>query len=364
MLVQPDPASQITSRLKKGQQVHVLEEPAPGWLAIAPPAGSFSWIERSAIEDAGNDQARVTARAAAVRPGSDEASLPAGIWTIAHQGDTVRLLDRPPLVIRQPEDVRRVWYAIEPPADEVRYLRSDGVSTTPIRNVGNRSGDFTNEPEFDRAADPHGRWDTKHWRVERIDPSLATVEPLPNAARLDPEFARRMHEIEVRHRLILKSPLESWSLDSVRSDYDQLRSTAAGSAEQQAALTRVAQVERQLQLSRLARELANSIARTRALEANVAQVRAELQEIEAEKNDPFEAEGLLQTSSILVGGRPAHLLIDQSGKTEAYVVVQPGLVLDQYLARQVGIHGESRYDSTLKARVVYARRVVPLNDLR
>jgi hypothetical protein len=360
VLVEPDAASQVTTRLRVRQRLHVRSEGPLGWLAVAPPADSFSWIERAAIEELGDGQrARVVARAAAVRPGSEDASLPAGVWTILHRGDIVWLVDRPPLVMRQPDDKRRVWYAIEPPDDEIRYVAADGVSfRKPTRAPDNQVNLDPDAP----ASAPSTR--LASLRLGTLDARLFSLGPNIDEGQLSAGFRERLKPAEAAHRFQLRLPLESWSFDAVKQSYKDLLTIASSPQEKQVAQARLDQVYHQESLARTARELAVAIERARRIDSEVAAVRSKLVELAENKDAPFEAEGLLQSSSTLVEGRKAFLLIDAKGRTEAYVVVQPGLSLETYLARRVGIYGESRYSPTLKSRIVTARQVVPLDDLR
>ncbi len=361
LLAQPDPTSQVTMRLPRGRRLLVVDERDPGWLAVRPPAGAFSWIERSAIEEVGNDEARVTARAAAVRPGSDEASLPAGVWTILERGDRVRLVDRPPLVMRQADDERRVWYAIRPPAEEVRFVRSDAVSATPFDAAEERPKPSETDPAFDQ--DDLAAPLVSRISLPKFDPQLVEIEPVPGGSGLGAEFSSRLAAAAARHRRILAAPIESWSLQAIRKSYEALLNDARDPAEQEIARVRIAQVDRQVELARIVRELSDVLARTQSIDAEITALHDELRRLAPDSDAPFEATGLLQSSSTFVDNKTAYLLIDEAGKTAAYVVVQPGLNVEPFLARRVGVHGESRYNASLKARVVSARQVVPLDRL-
>ncbi len=115
VLAEPDAGAFVTGRLKKGDRVLVRRESPRGWFAIEPPAGSFSWVPREAVEETENGRARVMVRAVAVRPGSTSARMPGGTWTTLALGAQLRLVDRPPLVLRRVGESARVWLAVEPP---------------------------------------------------------------------------------------------------------------------------------------------------------------------------------------------------------------------------------------------------------
>ena len=65
----PDEAAFPTGRIRRGDRVVIRAEEPGGWLAIEPPAGSFSWIDLEALEDDpdGPDLFRVRITADAAR---------------------------------------------------------------------------------------------------------------------------------------------------------------------------------------------------------------------------------------------------------------------------------------------------------
>jgi uncharacterized protein YgiM (DUF1202 family) len=135
-----------TMKLKAGDRVVVLREVKdnPGWLAIAPPSGSFSWIDGKYVKRVDNQQlgyvdADVN-RKVPILPGSSlvnqepnnvSHNLTAGcIVTIVHQpltlGDTV-------------------WIPIKPHVQEERYIPAAAVRPT-AQVVTNQNWTLSNSP--------------------------------------------------------------------------------------------------------------------------------------------------------------------------------------------------------------------------
>ena len=126
VLLIEDDASFATGRLHRGDRVVVRDEREDGWLAIDPPEGSISLIDRDAIDETGDGRARVVVARSSVRGGRDGAKLPGAPIGSLRQGDTVELLDQPALTIRQGR-TSRTWVAIRPPPGELRYVRVEGI---------------------------------------------------------------------------------------------------------------------------------------------------------------------------------------------------------------------------------------------
>ncbi len=98
---QPDGSAYATTQLVEGDLVTVRAEESGGWLAIEPPAAEFLWVEESDLDLFSKDVAEVRTNQAPARAGRDGARMPGPPSVLLDAGSTVRLLDRPPLVLRQ-----------------------------------------------------------------------------------------------------------------------------------------------------------------------------------------------------------------------------------------------------------------------
>ena len=131
VLDEPDDSAFSSSELPKGTRVSVVSGGKPGWLAIAPPADAFDWVDSSSIKVGGDGRGEVVAPRATVRTGAVGAKMPGPPRPPLPKGTGVRLLDRPALTLGQGAKARS-WRAIVPPGDEVRYVRAGGVRLDPV----------------------------------------------------------------------------------------------------------------------------------------------------------------------------------------------------------------------------------------
>ena len=258
------------------------------------------------------------------------------------------LLDRPPLILRQGEE-RRIWYAIEPPASEVRYIRDDGVAWSDPTLLGTEGEKDEPSSTFDFV---NRRTDPSEDRIGRLDPEFVAVGPTAREVGLSPSFEAELKRIEKAHRATLVRPMETWSLAPIEAEYLRLRDQSNSGNEKQAVELRLTQLKHQAETSRSARSLRELIENSRLRDKEFQRIRERLGTIASGDEAPYDAEGLLQTSSTMLDGHKALILINDAGKTDAYVVMPPGLRIDQYVATRVGIRGDSRYDARLKARVI------------
>ncbi len=397
VLEEPDDAAYVTGRLKRGERVVVRREGPAGWIAIEPPNGAFSWVEESAVTDLGNGRARVRVEAAAVRPGSDVARLPGGRWVSLPRGQVVRLLDRPPLVLRGSSGTEpRTWLAVEPPRGELRYVRADGVGAANPSGLaeGARSSDEPADFNFARidgavslddgrtrsdrpgasAASGSGRSGTGGGRRAALasggdrrltgvplDASFARVGPPLPEFGISPRFATDLRRAESTHRAVLAQPIESWRFDVVRRDYQVLLDQAASPEEKGAVQARLDQTDRQAAVARSAAALAEALARSRRLDAEVAAIHERLSQIAGQVDAPYDAQGLLHNSAKLVEGKPVLILIGDDGFPIAYLAIPPGLDASALVGSRVGVRGDSRFNEPLRSRLIQVRDLDPLD---
>lgn len=127
----PGASFYATDRLKTGMRLDVYRESPDGWLAIRPPAGSFSLVERRQLKR--GDEAGV----AAVRTDGTLACVGSSVETVQayvsqvrlQKGELVELLDAwkdaPSEADAQSDDP--AWCRISPAAGEFRWVRADDL---------------------------------------------------------------------------------------------------------------------------------------------------------------------------------------------------------------------------------------------
>jgi hypothetical protein len=364
VLSEPDEGAFAVGRLVRGDRVTVVSRLESGWLAIEPPDGSFSWVDRDAIEEMGGGRARVVAERAAVRPGRSGARMPGAARWVLPRGATVTLLDLPPLTLRQGARVR-TWHAIEAPAGEVRYVAASGVKLSARATNGSTANDeaatdeATPEPPARSAG---GKLTRVSERVEPVDTSVSRLTSSASDAPLPPGLAARLAPIESLQRAILRRPVEQWQLSGVRQQYQALLDREADPASRAALQARLAQVGRQDALAKSAQSFQRLLAESRDLDRQVSQLHEHATETKTIEQVPYDAEGLLQRSSRQVDGQKVFALIGGKGETSAYLLLPPGLDAEGYLTRRVGVRGALRFNDDLRTHVISVRELDKLSD--
>ncbi|MCI0641930.1 MAG: hypothetical protein L0Y70_22870 [Gemmataceae bacterium] len=119
-----------TSKLHQGERVLVLRvsQKEPGWLAIRPPQGSFSWIEAKHVKQVpGNSRIGYVETEGnipvPVRPGSSLDKRPPNMESVKiPSGSIVVIVDS----AQRGED-GTTWLPIQPPPTEERYIPAEAV---------------------------------------------------------------------------------------------------------------------------------------------------------------------------------------------------------------------------------------------
>jgi hypothetical protein len=121
----PSPRYYPTSKVSRGFVVKVVKaySPAPGWLAILPPRGSFSWIDARFISQMDGHSGQVIAEDVPVLIGSSLTKDAPSVRLIKLRRGTQVVILGPPLVASD----KSQWLPIEPHITEVRYIPADVV---------------------------------------------------------------------------------------------------------------------------------------------------------------------------------------------------------------------------------------------
>lgn len=132
----------VTGHLARGTDVQVYHEGPESWVAIRPPAGSFSWIPADAIDTSSSSSvATVTKSGIRTRVGSAVGNDRQVAYITLKQGEKVRLLDSEAMA---DHESNRDWRRIAPPSGEFRWIRLEDVSPSgtdiATRDEGTASG--------------------------------------------------------------------------------------------------------------------------------------------------------------------------------------------------------------------------------
>ncbi len=327
---EPDDQGFATTHLDRGEKVVVRKTLGGGWLAIAPPEGSFHWVDDTTVERLRDGRFYVKAATTRLRLGHEGSPRPGPLKTTMTEG-AVLIAANQPLLSYTEGRRSKIWRAVVVDADEVRFIRSAGV-LDPSRS------DSPPESSPERKV------------------SHVVAEPV----ELPPDLAGPLHRIEGDHRSIIVRPIEQWNLASVRKDYQTLQANHTDSASRSVIDERLGEVERENGLAKAAADFEALIKKSRRRDALVTQIKERVRDIRDAEELAFDAEGLLQATSRQVDGEKVYSLLNDEGQVVTYLRVPPGIDTTNLTATQVGVRGKSRFNDTLRYRLLDVRDIEPL----
>ena len=339
LMTEPTHSAYSTASLGRGDRVVVLGTEA-GWARVQAPAGNFHWINAADVTVQTDGTCVVRRRQATVRYASATARLPGPPWRSIPKGTVVHLIDHPDLKVPG-GDPPQVWHAIEASDDKVRFVPLDSLETVNPARVDLKPAS-PDRPERTVAFDP-----------EADDPDLP---PAVNA---------ELASIAAMTRAIKAAPVETWNLDPVRGRYDSLLRQFGSNPEVRATVQpRLDQVHRELELVESARSFARLLREGEARDAEMAQLQKTVAFARSRSERAFDAVGLLQPSSKRSQGQKVLALIGAEGRPIGYLSIPPGVPVNQYLARKVGVRGIVHFDEGLGARLISVRDLELLEPRR
>jgi hypothetical protein len=382
VLAEPDDGAFVTSRLAQGDKVEVRKALAGGWLAIAAPAGSFHWIDDAAVDILRDGRIYVAADKTSLRLGRDGIKTPGPPRSTLLEGAVLRPA-RQPLLTTDDGRRRKVWRSVAASPDEVRFIRAAGVADPTIsrprtgsrrflHNPGATGGSPTSAPSGIAPAlvgeppVPPGagtsslRAQTRPVSSERKASHDAAADP----ADLPPELVAPLRSIETKHRAVISRPMEDWELAPIRGEYQALLAKQGNETTRSVVRERLDEVEREDDLAKSARDFEALVKKSRQRDVIIERVKASIRNLKAVEALEYDAEGLLQATARRVDGEKVYSLLDENGQTVTYLRLPTGVDAANFLARQVGVRGKSRFNEGLRYRLLDVNDIEALDKSR
>lgn len=311
--VRSGPSSQFypTSKLRMGAKVVVLREvkDQPGWLAIKPPSGSFSWINGKYVRQVKGGDPRlgyVEADPSSPVPIMSGSSLvnqePNVQRTKLNAGQTVTIINPP-----QKATNGETWLPIQPHPSEERYIPSSAV-----------------KPPTQVAVAAAPNWTLTPGNAFTTNPKIAEAEKAVNAGNL--EQAKKLF---------------------------QTAADATADPNQKAyCLNRISTLTRGYQTPGHPAQVASGPGQLPVKSTSFSPSTATngLVQTMAPRWSTY---GYLRQAPFEVKGQPMYVLVNTQGQPLAYVSSATGTTLRQYVGRVISVYGPEVYDGGSAARRSY-----------
>jgi SH3-like domain-containing protein len=335
-----------TDKLQKGQMVEVYRRDAGGWCAIRPPEGSFSWISGRVLKLQDGNIAVVKEDDVASRVGSSLSNVRDVIQVRMHKGEAVEILDSK----ETPGGKSQVWYKIAPPSGEFRWISEKFLNKEKPRDAIRTVRSAESELEQDSSRDRQQDTDS--------DP-----RPLGADNKISSEqFQAELDRIDLELSMMVVEEPSVWSFDAMRIRGESLLDRADAAADRGKArllLNKIARFEdiKQRYDSITVMREQNSVS-NRFLAG--LQKTMEKAAAAADPDGQFDGVGQLQQVFSPKVGAPRFALVDEAGSVRYYVTPAPGVNLQNYVGRQVGITGTRGYMPEQRAQHITARHISSL----
>jgi uncharacterized protein YgiM (DUF1202 family) len=352
----------IQVRLHEGELVEVLDEKHLGsgsesgpWYKIAPPPGEFRWVFGKFV-DPNYHQSGVRKAPAEYHPlvGSGQ---PAADRVAAAGGQT------PDAGSDQPD------------ADG---QASSAPSASDVRTADHWSAPSGANPQGPQQEPPGAAAVASTDRDRRetdaeVGHTNRFVEPAHDPAgsvtsrRLSPEeFQAELGEIDVELSIMLAEEPTVWKLDELALRAQSLLAEAETAVERGRVRLLANKIARSEDLKRRYDAVNGTQMATERRNRQLSELSQARQSTPAEPAPGNRFDGVGRLARVLPPklGAPRFALVDQNGDVRCYVTPAPGLNLNYYVGRHVGVNGNRGYIADKRIQHVTAKHVTPLTATR
>jgi len=319
-----------TEKLNRGQTVEVYRHEAGGWCAIRPTIGSFSWLSDRHAKLLEDNLAVVVEDGAAARIGSRLSDERHVVQVRLRKDELVEVLEPPD---------SNGWIKIAPPSGEFRWIAEADIQPQ-----------TSSEPP-----------------AEKEQPDISATDDSAQKPTLSAEaFQAELARLELELTAMVLTDPKHWFFDALREQANHLVDVAGTAVERGRArnlVTRIARFEniKQRQDELFARQAEIKRAAVEEYLAKRKSAPVELQP-QAEDAGRFDGTGRLIQVDSSKPGAPRYALTTDNGEILCYVTPAPGVNLQQYLGRWVGVVGKRGYVLEQRAPHLTARHIAPLEQ--
>ena len=380
-----------TGKLRRGDPVIVHRHDPGGWFMIAPPPGSFSWIKAQHVQKTGADRGLVTTNNVVARVGSFESDIRQVYQRTLAQGDDVRILSEKMLAPEEGNGHAELWYRIEPPRGEWRWIKGQDVAPPPGRGERVASGDpfepplvtdrklrsappaprdDEDRPSFDRSfSDPPHREYLDDRDGDRGDPIVKRPlvrKPIKSgksksADKKQESILDELDRLDARFRSILLKPAPEWDFGELERDYQTLRGETESDNVRQMIDARLDRIAGYRKTRGEEEELARIQNETARRDAELAEIqRRQEAQLASLRQPKFDGAGIIERAALTRPGAPRYVLLAPGGRVLAYLAPAPGVNLEGWVGRTAGVNGSRIRHPELKADLITVNRLAPV----
>lgn len=411
-----------TCKLPRGATVEVYRHDPGGWYAIRPTEHCFSWVSGKYLKPEKDGLGVITGDRVVARVGSEFSDIRDVIQVRFYRGEEIEVLGAKKF--GEGSSAQQTWYRIAPPAGEFRWVYGKFVDNEPptyaharpdsrqnliineleskddnarekVSETKQRKQSANDGPEVRQTsatvaladgAAAHGRREADKpperesgtddsnvaRRPPRETPAVAgdrkpdvSTKARAKKAGEAPlsDFEGRLKTLDLDLSIMVAEEPTAWSFDSIRARAEQLLGEAETAVERGNVRLLLGRIERFEDVRRRYRAVADLGAETDRRDRELSDI-SRLRQASVRRLDPaerYDGSGQLTRVSSQEYGAPRYALLDQRGNVRYYVTPAPGINLQHYLGRRIGVTGYRSYRPELPAQHLTAKRVALLD---
>lgn len=402
----PGPKYYPTDRLRKGDRVMVHRHDPGGWCMIAPPAGSFSWVRAEHIHKNPNGTGTLKTSGVVVHIGStinpdDFNTVQANL----SQGDAVEILGEKTFTF---EDGSRLMYKISPVKREWRWIARKSIDATdsinsepfpPEQNRKKKNGpvaslddDSVTKPISARPPQTSDEA-TSSSRDQSGASEEMSIRKTGPGAELSAASRKQLEDIDQQFREMIRLDPSVWNLDSLDDQYAQLDEDVGLPAMSEMISLRQDAVKRYRKIHQDYMEFFKQTSDTRQRDAELKALQGQPQgtapaiALNSPAGNPtaqstpvrtpsppitvprpgqpqpapaFDGAGIVQKMAQTFAGGPQFVLISPDGRMLSFLQAAPGVDLNRYVGKSMGVTGQRVHRDDWNADVITVRGLQPV----
>jgi len=383
-----------TGKLRPGDHVTVHRQERGGWLMIVPPQGSFDWVLADHVQleskplrgQPGRGVISVDRTVARIGSGVEAETLE--FWHVMlTRGKRVSILGEQ--VINDSDLGPRLWYKIAPPAGDHRWVLGQFVQRvgegaekvdpfSPDFEDGNLTPPANDNPRGRRRAkelltqekkranyddtQAESQTGVKDRELVRTSPTpvvstgSGSVQTGPSQEELADDRAR-IARLDNQFRSIIKRKTAQWDFAELKQEYQNLGDSAAHNDTRRGVNLRLRKLA---QYQKIKDEHDQYVKLTKEAEDREASILSMQSKQEAAPKRRFSGAGIVQRSVGAPRGAPVHALVAPDGRVLAYLQAAPGVNLDHYLGRAVGVNGPRSHRTEWHTDHIFVEKLTPV----
>jgi hypothetical protein len=350
----------LTEKLPPGTEVEVYRHDPGGWCAVRPLPESFSWVAGWQVRLAEDGIGEVTGDRVPSRVGSQFSDIREVVQVRLKRGETVQVLGSKEFATGASAST---WHRIAPPAGEFRWIEKKQIDTQrPRRTAELASADAAPAIAPPQQVAPPPASDLPK-PADPAKPAELPKSAAPVAGQLTAEqFQAELDDINAAMAVLLTQEPRAWNCEPLARRAESLLFQAQTAIERGNArelLNRVSKAIDVKQRQEAAVALANRPPSDNRLSADHVRI-GEGARSAGGAEDQFDGVGKLTRVMPSGIGAPRYALVDDRGNVRSYVTPAPGVNVQHYVGRRVGINGIRGATDDQKSPVVTAKHVTPL----